>query len=321
MPQPTVSVIIIFLDPGAGLLAEAVASVRAQTFGDWELLLVDDGSSDASSGLARAEAAAEPDRIRYLEHQGHANCGMSASRNLGIRAARGRYLTFLDADDVYLPDRLLHHVRILDAHPEAALVFGRHQLWFSWQGSTLQTDRPVRLGFTPERIYAPPAVQVRLLQSAGRYNPGICTQTVRRDVALAVGAFEPEFRGCYEDQVFMSKIFLSYPVFVTERVDSCYRQHDASCTAAASESGEYRAGLPHPARERYLRWLKAYIEANGLADLDLRQALERELWPYDKRWQYNLAALPWDRMRFELKRLKRWLLRRLRSSVPSTTEH
>ncbi|MEZ5905051.1 MAG: glycosyltransferase family A protein [Geminicoccaceae bacterium] len=318
MPRPTVSVIIIFLDPGARFLAEAIASVRAQTFDDWELLLVDDGSSDASSELARAAAAAEPDRIRYLEHQGHANRGMSASRNLGVSAARGRYLTFLDADDVYLPDRLLHHVGILDAHPEAALVFGRHQLWFSWQGATLQADRPVRLGFVPERVYAPPAVQVRLLQSAGRYNPGICTLTVRRDAALAVGAFEPEFRGCYEDQVFMSKIFLAYPVFVTERVDSLYRQHDASFTATAAESGEYRAGLPHPTRERYLRWLEAHIEATGKSDPELRQALQRELWPYDKRWQYNLAALPWHRLRFELKRLKRRVLRRLASSLAST---
>ncbi|MCB1992429.1 MAG: glycosyltransferase family 2 protein [Geminicoccaceae bacterium] len=315
------SVIIIFLDPGAGFLAEAIASVRAQSFDDWELLLVDDGSSDASSGLARAEAAAEPERIRYLEHQGHANRGMSASRNLGVGAALGRYLTFLDADDVYLPGRLLHHVGILDAHPEAALVFGRHQLWFSWQGATLQADRPVRLGFIPERVYMPPAVQVRLLQSTGRYNPGICTLTVRRDAALAVGAFEPEFRGCYEDQVFMSKIFLRYPVFVTERVDSRYRQHDASCTATAAESGEYRAGLPHPTRERYLRWLKAYIETHVPVDPDLRQALERQLRPYDKRWQYNLAALPWDRTRFELKRLKRWLLRRLASSVASNARH
>ncbi|MEZ5866862.1 MAG: hypothetical protein R3D25_23330, partial [Geminicoccaceae bacterium] len=140
----------------------------------------------------------------------------------------------------------------------------------------------------------------------------------RRDAALAVGAFEPEFRGCYEDQVFMSKIFLAYPVFVTERVDSLYRQHDASFTATAAESGEYRAGLPHPTRERYLRWLEAHIEATGKSDPELRQALQRELWPYDKRWQYNLAALPWHRLRFELKRLKRRVLRRLASSLAST---
>src|SRR5690606_28181582 len=102
--SPTVSVIIIFLD-AERYLNEAIRSVFDQTVSNWELLLVDDGSSDASSTIARCHAAAMPERIRYLEHSGHENRGMSASRNLGIRTARGRYVAFLDADDVWLPDR------------------------------------------------------------------------------------------------------------------------------------------------------------------------------------------------------------------------
>src|SRR3712207_221993 len=81
-PAPRVSVVVIFLD-AARFLGEAVASVLGQTYGAWELLLVDDGSTDGSSALARGYAAAQPGRVRYLEHPGHANRGMSAARNLG----------------------------------------------------------------------------------------------------------------------------------------------------------------------------------------------------------------------------------------------
>ena len=94
----TVSVIVCFLNEER-FLAEAVQSVLGQTFADWELLLVDDGSCDASSVIARQLAATDPGRFDYIEHADHRNLGLSASRNAGIRRARGRYIAFLDADD------------------------------------------------------------------------------------------------------------------------------------------------------------------------------------------------------------------------------
>src|SRR5258706_2880162 len=78
-----VSVVVIFLN-AERFISEAVESVVAQTYGNWELLLVDDGSNDGSTEIARSYAAKFPDKIRYLEHHGHENRGMSASRNLGI---------------------------------------------------------------------------------------------------------------------------------------------------------------------------------------------------------------------------------------------
>ena len=73
-------------------LEEAIESVVAQTYASWELLLVDDGSRDGSTAIARRYVRRFPDRMRYLEHPGHANLGMSASRNLGIRHSRGSYV-------------------------------------------------------------------------------------------------------------------------------------------------------------------------------------------------------------------------------------
>lgn len=94
-------------------LAETVASVRAQGFADWELLLVDDGSTDGSAALLRRLAAAEP-RIRLLANG--RNLGAAAARNHGIRAARGRWIAFLDADDLWRPEKLALQIAFMRAH-------------------------------------------------------------------------------------------------------------------------------------------------------------------------------------------------------------
>jgi glycosyltransferase involved in cell wall biosynthesis len=87
---------MIFLD-AERFLAEAVESVLAQRGVTWELLLVDDGSTDAGTQRARSYVEADQGRVRYLEHPGHRNRGMSASRNLGIAAAEGELVA--DAPD------------------------------------------------------------------------------------------------------------------------------------------------------------------------------------------------------------------------------
>ena len=101
-PEPAVSVITPVFDAVA-TLAETVASVRAQSRDDWEMILIDDGSADGSLALARA-LAADDVRVRVLAL--NQNQGPAGARNAGIRAARGRYITFLDADDLWRPEKL-----------------------------------------------------------------------------------------------------------------------------------------------------------------------------------------------------------------------
>src|SRR5262245_29749459 len=111
-----VSVIMIFLDEKR-FIREAIESVLAQTYQNWELLLIDDGSRDGSGEIAQGIAAEHPNRVRYLEHPGHQNRGMSASRNLGVRHAQGAYIAFLDADDIWVAKKLEQQVAILKSHP------------------------------------------------------------------------------------------------------------------------------------------------------------------------------------------------------------
>ena len=95
----------------AATLGQAVASVQGQTRGDWELLIVDDGSIDGSRALAGGLAAGDA-RIRLLGWAD--NRGAAAARNEGIRAARGRFIAFLDADDLWRPEKLAVQIRYME---------------------------------------------------------------------------------------------------------------------------------------------------------------------------------------------------------------
>ncbi len=103
----------------ANLVGDAVRSVLAQTCGDLEVIVVDDGSADGTSSVI---AAIDDPRVRFIRQP---HLGIGAARNAGIRAAAGRYLAFLDSDDAWLPDLLATEVPLLDEHPSVALVHGR----------------------------------------------------------------------------------------------------------------------------------------------------------------------------------------------------
>lgn len=116
MPTVTVLMAVHNAEP---YLAEALDSLLAQTYRDFELLVVDDGSTDGSS--ARLDAYARSDRrIRLLRHE--RNQGLTASLNHGLAQARGRYIARQDADDRSAPRRLARQVAFLEAQPEVALV-------------------------------------------------------------------------------------------------------------------------------------------------------------------------------------------------------
>ncbi len=120
----TVSVVMPAFNAEA-TIASAVASVRRQTRGDWELIVVDDGSADRTAALAEMAAALDR-RIRVIRQR---NQGVSAARNAGIEAATGRYLAFLDADDTWLPGKLQRQVSFMSAGERAFSVTGYRRQW------------------------------------------------------------------------------------------------------------------------------------------------------------------------------------------------
>jgi hypothetical protein len=115
----TVSVIVPVHNYGR-YLGQVVDSLRGQVYSDWECVLVDDGSSDETAGIAAA-LAGEDSRIVYL---GQAPLGPSAARNAGLAASSGEFVQFLDADDFLGPRKLRHQLDVFARQPEADLVYG-----------------------------------------------------------------------------------------------------------------------------------------------------------------------------------------------------
>ena len=129
---PSVSVITPLYN-GAPHIAEAIASVQSQTFRDYEHIVVDNGSSDAGPDIVADLARTDP-ALRLLSQT--ARKGPGAARNAGMEAARGRYIAFLDADDMYTPDKLTRQIGTM-AETRAA---------FSWAAYTRIDSHGTRLG-------------------------------------------------------------------------------------------------------------------------------------------------------------------------------
>jgi len=181
--DPVVTVIIPAFQSGR-FIETAVASVVAQSMHSWECIVVDDGSTDDTAGRVRAAAAQEP-RIRLLSQD---NRGLPAARNAGLRAARGEFIQFLDADDRIAHTKLARQLALLVADPSLDLVHGEARYF--------DDEHPERL-----RRTIGPADRVGLPAISGRGEPLVArllrgnimvveAPLVRRRLLDAVGAFD-----------------------------------------------------------------------------------------------------------------------------------
>jgi glycosyltransferase involved in cell wall biosynthesis len=286
MREPAVSVIIIFYN-AERFLAEAINSVLQQSDPNWELLLCDDGSLDASAQIARDYAARGDGRIRYIEHPDHENRGMSATRNLGIQSSRGEWVAFLDADDFWLPYKLAEQQALLRANPDAALLYGSPLYWFSWSSELVQfPDCQPGISVPPESLVSPPVLFFRNYPLGPGPAPCPSDLIIRKSAIEILGGFEESFRGIYqmyEDQAFLIKAYLSIPAFVSGRCFVRYRQHPTACSIAGRDSGNYLE-----ARRFFLEYLQRYLRAQRITDGRIWQAVARAWWPY--RHPYLAAA-------------------------------
>ena len=162
MTGPLVSVVVPVYNV-AGFLREALDSLFAQDYEPFEVVVVDDGSTDGSGAIARSYPG-----VRYLRQE---NQGPAAARNAGIAAARGEIVAFADADDVQLPTRLSVQVGYLIEHPDTSATLGR-QVWI--------TPPP---GAVPDVVWGDldgiPAM----------------TMVARRRTLAELGGFDPRLRG------------------------------------------------------------------------------------------------------------------------------
>jgi len=296
-----VSVVIPFHNTSPQFMREAIDSVLQQSYPDWELLLVDDGSTNESTALARSYAEQRPDQVRYLEHPGHQHRGASATRQLGVDSAQGIYIALLDSDDVWLPHKLEQQVTLLDAQPDAGMLYGNALYWYSWTGRPEDSRRDFlpELGVPPGRLYMPPVLLSLYLQGKAAV-PCPCSVLARRSVVEQTGGFEARFRDNVDDQVFYAKLCLVAPVFVAGECWDKYRQHPSSSTAVAARQGK----LEHD-YVAFLGWLEAYLAQLHITDRNVRRALRRQLWYHGS---IQSAGMPASTQR-QVRWVKKWILR------------
>jgi len=174
-PEAQVSVVMPIFNSGRSL-SQAIDSIRTQTFSDWELLALDDGSEDDSLEIARLAADADP-RVKSipLEHT-----GLVGTLNRGLELASGDLVARMDADDISCPDRLEKQVAFLERYPDVAVVGGAAEL-FCDQGDLGEQMHPPCL---------PYAIAEALEQDSPLIHPAVM---MRRDIVRTVGGYRVPF--------------------------------------------------------------------------------------------------------------------------------
>lgn len=170
-------------------VAEAIESILAQTFADFELIIVDDGSHDRSPEIIR-EYARRDDRVRFLRQE--RNQGVSCARNRGIDAAGGEFLALMDSDDVSLPTRLEQQLRFLQQNPDIGVV--------GVGAKKLNQDLTALVGMRAlPRLHAP--IVLSLFLGAGSLVAG--SLMIRLQPLRAVGGFADHLRYAEESDLFV----------------------------------------------------------------------------------------------------------------------
>ncbi|MEX1238225.1 MAG: glycosyltransferase family 2 protein [Cyclobacteriaceae bacterium] len=282
--EPLVSVVLCFFNEKL-FLEEAIESVFSQTHGRWELLLVDDGSTDESSEIALKYASKFPDRVTYIEHIYHQNKGLSASRNAGIKRSKGAYVAFLDADDVWLPNKLRFQLDIFKEHPEVTVALEASLYWNSWKDNK-QEDTLIQVG-SSEGVYRAPQLMLALYPLGNGAAPCPSGMMAQR-AALRRSVFEELFRGIlqmYEDHAFLCKVYLKETVYVSAACHNKYRQRPSSLVATVHESGNY-----HKVRSYYLYWFRDYLHSQPVRYRAVERLLRKAQMPYREPVLYKITV-------------------------------
>ena len=208
MSNPKVSVIIPTYNR-AHLISQALESVFAQTFRDYEVIVVDDGSTDDTHGVL------EPyrHRIHYVWQE---NYGISAARNKGILLSRGDYVAFLDSDDTWYPDKLKQQVAYLERHPHVSVVYG-------------QILADLGEGSNGKKVL--PRKVVRTFQDLVRESNTIPTSVtmVRRKCFETVGLFNPSFPVAEDFELWL-RIARHFRIEYLEGIVGEYKVHASNTT-------------------------------------------------------------------------------------------
>lgn len=257
---PRVSVVIPVRN-GKEFIHEAINSILTQSFAALEVIVVDDGSNDFDyTTLTQIDP-----RIRTLRREGG---GVSLARNAGMQHARGEFIAFLDADDVWFPGKLQAQMRYFDAHPEVGVVFGG---FIRWTANSKGEFPPAdSLWLDCENT-----AKAELARSGWIYTRlllgllvGMNTAIIRRSVYRAVGGFNPSMR-VGEDYDFWLKAARIMQMHALAGPVAFYRIHGSSAMHRLSKVSHLATLL----KTAHLRWGLTNPDGSRISEGDFRRRI------------------------------------------------
>ena len=249
----TVSVIIHFLNSEKHL-SDAIDSVFRQTYEDWDLVLVDGGSTDGTVDIARSYVKAHPRRVSLLEHKEEEPLGIYSSRIWGAQEARSPLLALLDSDDEWHPQFLARHKAIHDSvfRVRPGMLYCPVTYW--WEPADLAHNSYVQ-PIPKAGVYESPDLIMAFIEDGyekSAANSGVMiSRSILLDAAELIGLAA---EGIADDQFLWSFVLLKAPVYVSPEPLVRYRQWDGSTCSVAT-----KAGTARKARKDHLTWLVDYL--------------------------------------------------------------
>lgn len=215
-PQPLVSVIINCYN-GEAFLREAIDSVYAQTYKNWEIIFWDNASTDKSAEIAKAY----DEKLRYFKAE--VNVPLGEARNLALAKCQGDYITFLDCDDLYLERRLEEQIKAFDVHTDAGLIYTNQYIFDETSETLLYSNaKGLPQGHCFDSLL-------------GRYILSIATVIIKRKALELLGEyFDPSLHVLEEADLFL-RMANQYPIYYIDKPLAKYRRHVNNLTLKKAE--------------------------------------------------------------------------------------
>ena len=214
---------------GAKYIIDAIESTLAQTYQDWELLVIDDGSTDNSLEIISYYAQTDS-RVRLLFHDNHANKGVSCARNLGLSNANGKYIALLDSDDLWLHDKLQQQVEVMQSDPSLVLTYSLADVIDSNGVLLSQSDQEIKFHHVAGSGLPGKSIVFEGMLADKVWMPCL-TVMFRSEVLKSVYGFEEGLKFQSEDHVIFTLISNLGPIYFVNRTLARYRVHPNSYTS------------------------------------------------------------------------------------------
>jgi glycosyltransferase involved in cell wall biosynthesis len=262
--------VIVPLYNGGKYIEACLNSILSQTYDNFEIIVVDDGSTDDGYLKVHNFCESLPNKVQIFQHSNKENKGIAQTRNLGIAMSTGQLIALIDQDDIWLPEKLSKQIYQLNQNPEAKLIYSKAD-FIDDEGKIILFDKYKSFG--KDSRNKPTNHFIRLLNE--NIIPSI-TVMFYKDCLGRVGYFTEGPRHEYEDWIIWTKIATQYKLTFVREVLAHYRIHSENYS-----SYRLNSGLDLNAEKHYIECIfKFLLENNIKSKREIHRLLTRRIWRF-----------------------------------------